>query len=317
MSTRIAGLISGCVLVIIAAWFADIWLAYSSWRDDSSYLEHPTPSNTSAEALRLRDKLKECVAHIPEGELADETIGPPMHTHVEHPRTHAGKYIRCLAQVSDALSAVKFFYGFAGANGVFSAALGFRAKALSGAGTVRLLTVDYDRCAEGRKLLKEYGLEEFVDLRCAFVCEHGDDNRCLDEVRRDYCPSGPLGILFIDATEEGWLAARSALKVCTPKIVFHQNSGFVGAHDANSKLLHNDLHIFHWMHDSIHTPAVEARGPYRIVVNRHLSGFPLEALLKRFSLFEWLKFFMHNARRDRYLALLPRRFSIYVSADAA
>jgi len=83
---------------------------------------------TSAPAAELSKYLKSCVSALANA-LALDAVDADLDPWAEHPGTDVGKHIRCLAQHRAVKSLVSLFYGLGGSNGVFSAALGLRARA--------------------------------------------------------------------------------------------------------------------------------------------------------------------------------------------
>eukprot|EP00928_Gymnodinium_smaydae_P011490 TRINITY_DN14231_c0_g1_i1.p1 TRINITY_DN14231_c0_g1~~TRINITY_DN14231_c0_g1_i1.p1 ORF type:complete len:315 (-),score=15.85 TRINITY_DN14231_c0_g1_i1:111-1055(-) len=262
----------------------------------------PHPGRTSPAGERLAILLQECVQTLP----GNFSMYPRRTLYQEHPQTTSGKYIRCLAQRQETRSIAVLFYGRAGPNGVFCAATGLiaraAARALKGASAdahVRLVTAEANQlaCSTGRSFLRRQRLDNFVDLRCEYVCERSES--CAAEIERVFCPVRPLSLLIVDfMLEQDSLFFQTAINVCAPRVVFVENSGlrwwlFPGmrARLKPDGERSQELWPWHQFEENFHQQSSVGQGAYRLVVNRHLSGLdvrsePLdEDPLRRFSIY--------------------------------
>lgn len=240
---------------------------------------------------------------------------------MELPNTTSGKCLRCLAQHEMAQSVLILFYGYPGPNGVFSAALGSRARHSAGLGLTKIITAEAHagRCNEGAKYLKTHGLDKYVDLHCRVVCGSGDEQTCMKEFQSTYCPKGRLDFLALDFS----LALppkvyRSVLTACRPKVLFVENSGLhwwewgTKESDSHSNYSENETDSWHHYEDlHLHAAAIRGTGDYRLVLDRKRSGFLGDTGARD-------RKWRSNSGADGMSAkesAEPRTFSVYMSVD--
>eukprot|EP00747_Dinoflagellata_sp_TGD_P171391 gnl/TRDRNA2_/TRDRNA2_205373_c0_seq1.p1 gnl/TRDRNA2_/TRDRNA2_205373_c0~~gnl/TRDRNA2_/TRDRNA2_205373_c0_seq1.p1 ORF type:complete len:329 (-),score=30.33 gnl/TRDRNA2_/TRDRNA2_205373_c0_seq1:10-996(-) len=318
----------GFIILVLKLGFAamlDIWSVVASFNSEWQILEHEIPKNTSLAAIQLGAYLKNCTEVLSSEagrvhllEFAEMLM---LYTEgfAEVPTSESGKYIHCLAKHPRMKTMAMFYYGFPGPNGAISAGIGLHAREKEGKGLVRLITAEGNEeyCANGKTLLSKFGLDRHVQLLCKMVCPDSDDKvGCLSEVKRDYCPSGRLDVLFIDPAGPGDTGVWSALEACTPKVIMIANSGITQTQPA-----WGGGTFSRYKDEGIHEPALAGQGNWRIVVNRHLHKFPFESTFARSSLWQqsqtvWRLMWIAAAdAKARQFWTHPRRFSVYIAAD--